>query len=114
MAESLIVEKGLYVPVDRGCEYGGPSCLRCPLLVCWDEMGHEERCRAKPGYWLGTSHFQRVQRAFEGGATTIDDLCRIAGVSERTVWRWMKHNRGLLAAQPTPSRQARRSGGGDR
>ena len=33
------------VDPDRGCRFGGPSCLACGLPVCWLDMSPKERAR---------------------------------------------------------------------
>jgi hypothetical protein len=33
------------IPRDCGCEWGGPSCLACRLLLCVDDLTPEQRVR---------------------------------------------------------------------
>ena len=65
---------------EDGCEYGGPSCLECPLPACvLDTPFSIQRQKRDARY--------REYVDALGRGMTVEEVCRAFGVMERTVCR---------------------------
>ena len=65
---------------DDGCDLF-PSCLNCPLPVCrYDELGRRV-------HWAKRLRDREVLRSYNIEGTSIKELARRFGLSQRTVYR---------------------------
>jgi hypothetical protein len=71
---------------DEGCEYAG-SCLQCPFPQCLYE---QPRGRQR---WMKGRRNREISRLFSGGQK-IKELALMFGVSQRTIQRALKDNKG--------------------
>jgi AraC-like DNA-binding protein len=71
---------------DEGCEYA-QSCLACPFPQClYDEPGGRQR-------WLKDLRNKEIKKLF-GARWKVNELALLFGVSQRTVQRALKEEKG--------------------